>query len=1105
MDNYDVEYAKSLSASQKYEQLFAYCMEHEADPEAMADLSVCYFCGYGTEQDYEQCFFYDNKAAKLGSAKGKAGLAYDYLYGIGTEKNYELALNLLEQSIAENCPTAYRYLGVCYEDGIGVDKDETKAVELYAKAAELGDRIAIRYLGQSYENGDGVEENQSKAVELYTKAAELGDRVAIRFLGLCYEQGTGVDKDAVKAVELYTKAADLGDSAAMTTLGICYENGAGVEKNLNKALEFYCQAARDEHILGSYKAGIFYKTGLGTVIDTEKALYYLKICSELPDSFDESEFADLWVKLAECYEEINDTVSAEQAYKKAIELYTELATTDDGDADYHLGMIRKDGCLSVRDYTKAFQHFEKASLRDHMLATSQLARCYEYGEGVQEDKKIAFSLVKRLADKYGGPFELELGVYFDYGIGTEKRSKIATTIYQKYINDANEDFAGLARFLLGVCYYHGEGIECDTSKALELFQCSNEPLSKYYIQMMVEQRPEDFHMLDVIYRSVKHSLVKQNLSRAYKFCVQAYESSGKTRYIDDLAYMYFVGDGVKRNLKKSFEMYTKSDSDTAKQYIGRFYYHGGVVIKNGDVAVRAFDYGARNGNDSSSEVYLGLCYLNGVGIRENIEDALKWFQCAAKKDNRFGAYGMAFCSLVALSHMSLFESQKYDGLEFFKRAADKNETVAFLFKIYQLNSTEKTAQKLLDFLQTKLSLGYEKHIALKKLWLIFKYMGWIMPVILNERRSGNKSISLDDLILLRELLSKAAADIATKDVLLAEKENSISLLTQEVTYYRDEIQNKLVAIGTQVGEVGETASAILEKIETVISKLDEEIKQQKAKMLGGYDMTQLSDEEEEEVESRRTAFINDMAEVISERLYKKGTTEVDVEEKQLKGMFGAYWDDLDEYTRKSLVSAKVFLSNCSQASYSGLDYSGVVISATSALENELKLRFHTGYQKYLRSRFQNNFSRWPESMKFRLKNGKCVNNDKFTLGSMPFIFGARVRKENSKTGEFSRDPVEITPADRDALNNYLHTILVNPQDSIDIFLKEHNGISFIDRCEDIRCIYRNAAAHTDALSIEKARDCCRDIIEVVDQDEAANKIGQIQGLIYDLVRLTRRP
>lgn len=929
-------------------------------------------------------------------------------------------------------------------------------------------------------------------------------------MALCYDDGNGVVKCADKAVELYNLAITQGDELSTYYLGISYEDGTGVEENTQKAIELYSQAADYGYVIAYYKLGNCYKNGIGVEVNTEKAIYYFKTCSECPRAFDASEFAYLWVKLANCYEEINDTGSAEQAYKKAIELYTELATTDDGDADYHLGMIRKDGCLAVRDGTQAFQHFEKASLRDHFLAISQLARCYEYGEGVQQDQKKAFSIVKRMADKYGNLFELELGVYFDYGIGTEKKPKLAVAIYQKYVNAEDETLANFAQFLLAVCYYHGDGIGRDTSKALELFQISNVSISKFYIQMMVEKSPEDCHTLDVMYRTrkLRNPLVKQNLSRAYKFCVQAYESSGKTRYIDDLAYFYFTGNGVKRNLKKAFDLYTKSDSDTAKQCLGEFYYYGyNMSPKDESTAVRAFDHGARNGNDSRAEVYLGLCYLNGVGIRENIEDALKWFQCAAKKDDLFGTYGMVFWSLVILSDISQFESQKYDSLAFFKKSADKNEAVSFLFKIYQLSSTEKTAQKLLALSQRKLSLGYERRIALKKLWLIFKYMVRIMPgIILNERKSGNKSISLEDLMLLREALLKAAADIETKDILLAEKEGAISLLTQEVTYYRDKVQSKLDAIGTQVDEVSEKASFMLEKIETVISKLDEEIKQQKNKLLGGYDMTQLSDEGAEEVESRRTAFINDMAEVISERLYKKGTTEVDVEEKQLKGMFGAYWDDLDEYTRKSLVSAKVFLSNCSQASYSGLDYSGVVISATSALENELKLRFHTGYQKYLRSRFQNNFSRWPESMRFELKKGGFAEDKKFTLGSMPAIFGGKTRKENPKTGDMWREQKHISITDREILDKYLHTILVNPQeDNIDTFLKEHNGVSFIDRCEDIRCVYRNKAAHTDTLSIEAARECCRDIFEVVDQEEAAHKIGQIQGLIYDLVRLTRRP
>ena len=96
MDSYDGAYAKLLRASQKYEQLFAYWMEHKADTEAMDVLSVCHFKGYGT---------------KMGSAKGKVNLAYDYLYRIGTEKSYEMALASLKVLIKQYLNSPYKKKG----------------------------------------------------------------------------------------------------------------------------------------------------------------------------------------------------------------------------------------------------------------------------------------------------------------------------------------------------------------------------------------------------------------------------------------------------------------------------------------------------------------------------------------------------------------------------------------------------------------------------------------------------------------------------------------------------------------------------------------------------------------------------------------------------------------------------------------------------------------------------------------------------------------------------------------------------------------------------------------------------------------------------------
>ena len=53
------------------------------------------------------------------------------------------------------------------------------------------------------------------------------------------------DKEYEKAVELYRKAAKLGGSLAQFFLGFCYENGQGVEKDVEEAFKWYLIAAEN--------------------------------------------------------------------------------------------------------------------------------------------------------------------------------------------------------------------------------------------------------------------------------------------------------------------------------------------------------------------------------------------------------------------------------------------------------------------------------------------------------------------------------------------------------------------------------------------------------------------------------------------------------------------------------------------------------------------------------------------------------------------------------------------------------------------------------------------------------------------------------------------
>ena len=63
------------------------------------------------------------------------------------------------------------------------------------------------------------------------------------------------------------------------------------------------------------------------------------------------------------------------------------------------------------------------------------------------------------------------------------------------------------------------------------------------------------------------------------------------------------------------------------------------------------------------------------------------------------------------------------------------------------------------------------------------------------------------------------------------------------------------------------------------------------------------------------------------------------------------------------------------------------------------------------------------------------------------------------------------------------------------------GKSFIQKCESVRTTYRNPAAHTEAVSLADAERCYADII---DPRSAAREIGQIQGLLLELLQKTDR-
>ena len=241
--------------------------------------------------------------------------------------------------------------------------------------------------------------------------------------------------------------------------------------------------------------------------------------------------------------------------------------------------------------------------------------------------------------------------------------------------------------------------------------------------------------------------------------------------------------------------------------------------------------------------------------------------------------------------------------------------------------------------------------------------------------------------------------------------------------------------------------------------------------------------DETQVEQIQSRFIEETAAKIIDSLQEKSVS-VEKEEAMLKGMFGEHWLKLDMYTRKSLLSARVLFNQCKGPEFASLDHSGVVVSATSALENELKCRLFTGFQTFMKNKLgTSNYAEWPELLVFRNKKGDVLLNKSFPLGSLPYLF-------------------EGSDKDKEYLSEYLNSIL--SEQYVDKGLLAFTAIktggdTFVNKCEKIRVSFRNAAAHTGLVDRTKAEACCNAIIG---PNEASEKIGQVQGLLYDLAQMT---
>lgn len=351
--------------------------------------------------------------------------------------------------------------------------------------------------------------------------------------------------------------------------------------------------------------------------------------------------------------------------------------------------------------------------------------------------------------------------------------------------------------------------------------------------------------------------------------------------------------------------------------------------------------------------------------------------------------------------------------------------------------------------------------------------------------------------------------VELEDKKCIERLNSFSI-SESIKVPNDQVISLLTDIHEQVSEINAGTARMEQKLDQLLNFIENDLSsvitaaRKKIQTCPEDDDTAVAD------------FIESTATYINQTMASPDAL-VEQETRQLQLLFGKSWDRLLATSRTSLVSAGVLWKSCASITKDNFDFSGVCISATSALESELKRVFYTGFQNFLEARYgkpdTNNwkytFANWPEKLlsctqydfkkslyKYSRGNQKwkptIEKGSSFTMGVLPFIFGKPEKFRNPDQERLLHT----------LLMEYLSTIVEEAyvNNPLEAFYKQKDKGCFVEKSECVRKDYRNKAAYVDVVSRDQAEGCYQQVIGKMDAYEYTSDVTGLIMELYDRLR-----
>lgn len=401
--------------------------------------------------------------------------------------------------------------------------------------------------------------------------ADVSDPAMQRILGTCYFFGYGTEVDEEKGMDLLSAAAETGDAEAQEILGERYKyGGENIAQDYDMAVKWLTLAAESGNHAAEGELGDMYMEGMVTGDpDVQTALKWLEKAVAGGDGSAAGGLGDV-------YYYGRDGVAKD--LQRALELYEKGRVAGNWNCANMVGWMCENGEGTSADLERALACYRESAENGVEQGEKNLrSLCDRLGRWVNVMDRAVAGDVKaqyELADAYDSG---ENGLDQNYGAAFKWFERAA----------AQDDIHAIYR--LGLMLWDGCGCVRARTRAVDLWErcaAAGDADALNELGGFVYKDPE---FLDPV-RAID--------------CLQAAVDKGNVDATMNLAYEYYSGETVERDLKKAFELYMKAaekEQIDAVRNIGHMYENGEGTPVNLAEAERWYRRAADMGDERSME------------------------------------------------------------------------------------------------------------------------------------------------------------------------------------------------------------------------------------------------------------------------------------------------------------------------------------------------------------------------------------------------------------------------------------------------------------------------------------------------------------------------